>query len=65
MANRSISYPKRVVEDVFVKMNDFIFLVDFVVLDMDEDKDVPFILGRPFLTMSRALIDVSKDVLTI
>ncbi|XP_057775361.1 uncharacterized protein LOC130994330 [Salvia miltiorrhiza] len=60
MADRSVSYPKGIVEDVLVKVDNFIFPVDFVVLDMVEDKDVPLILGRPFLATRRALIDVAK-----
>ncbi|XP_057811356.1 uncharacterized protein LOC131025573 [Salvia miltiorrhiza] len=65
MADRSVSYPKGIVEDVLVKVNNFIFPVDFVVLDMVEDKDVPLILGRPFLATGRALIDVAKGELTL
>lgn len=40
------------------------FPVDFVVLDMKEDKDIPLILGRPFLATGRALIDVENGELT-
>ncbi|XP_057810441.1 uncharacterized protein LOC131024906 [Salvia miltiorrhiza] len=65
MADRSVSYPKGIVEDVLVRVDKFIFLVDFVVLDMVEDKDVPLILGRPFLATGRALIDVAKGKLTL
>ena len=38
--------------------NKFIFLAEFIVLDMEEDKEIPIMLGRPFLATSRALIDV-------
>ncbi|XP_057803024.1 uncharacterized protein LOC131018317 [Salvia miltiorrhiza] len=65
MADRSVSYPKGIVEDVLVKVNNFIFPVDFIVLDMVEDKDVPLILGRTFLATGRALIDVAKGELTL
>ena len=41
-----------------------ILLVDFVVLDMEEDPDVPLILGRPFLATGGALIDVQSRDLT-
>lgn len=54
------THPKEIVEDVFVKVNQFIFLVDFVMLDMEEDKNIPQILGKPFLAMGDALIDVRK-----
>ena len=46
------------IEDVLVKVEKFIFLVDFIILDMEEDKEIPIILGKPFLTTGRAMIDV-------
>ena len=58
MANRSIKYPRGLIEDVLIKVDKFIFPTDFVVLDMEEDHDIPIILGRPFLATDRALIDV-------
>ena len=48
LADKSIAYPKGVLEDVLVKVDKFIFPVDFVVLDMKEDQHVPLILGRRF-----------------
>ncbi|XP_062104122.1 uncharacterized protein LOC133815282 [Humulus lupulus] len=52
-------------EDVLVKVDKFIFLADFIVLDMQEDEDVPIILGRPLLAMGQALIDVQKGELRL
>ena len=46
------------IEDVLVKVDKFIFTADFIVLDMEEDKEIPIILGRPFLATGKALIDV-------
>ncbi|XP_073137752.1 uncharacterized protein [Henckelia pumila] len=63
LADRSVKYPRGVVENVLVKVDKLIFPVDFVVLDMDEDYDVPMILGHSFLATSRALIDVEKGEL--
>ncbi|XP_075479287.1 uncharacterized protein LOC142520172 [Primulina tabacum] len=65
LADRSIKYPRGVVDGVLVKVDKFIFLVDFVVLDMEEDREIPLILGRPFLTTGRALIDVEKGELVL
>ncbi|XP_075504480.1 uncharacterized protein LOC142541916 [Primulina tabacum] len=48
LADRSIKYPRGVIGDVLVKVDKFIFSVDFVVLDMEEDREIPLILGRPF-----------------
>ncbi|XP_073136930.1 uncharacterized protein [Henckelia pumila] len=65
LADRSIIYPRGIVEDVLVKVNKFIFPAEFVILDMDEDEETPLIFGRPFLATSRALIDVNKGELTL
>ena len=65
LADRSITYPRGVLEDVLIKVDKFIFPVDFVVLDMEEDQQVPLILGRPFLATARALIDVHKGNLIL
>ncbi|KAL0366683.1 UNVERIFIED_CONTAM: hypothetical protein Sradi_3558400 [Sesamum radiatum] len=65
LADRSIKYPRGIAEDVLVKVGQFIIPVDFIVLDMEEDKNMPLILGRPFLATSRALIDVQKGQLTL
>ena len=51
MVDRSIAQPEGVLEDVLVKVGKFIFLVDFVVMKMEEDTQVPFLLGRPFLEL--------------
>ena len=45
LADRSITHPRGIVEDVLVKVDKFIFPFDFIVLDMEEDYDVPLILG--------------------
>ena len=37
MVDRSMTQPERVLEDVLFKVGKFIFLVDFVVMDMEED----------------------------
>ena len=49
-----------VLEDVLIKVGKFIFPVDFVVMDMEEDTQVPLLLGRPFLATGAALIDFKK-----
>ena len=53
------------IEDVLVNVDKFIFLEDFIVLDMEEDKEIPIILGRPFLAIGRAMIDVQKGELKL
>ena len=58
---RSVKIPKGIVEDVLVKVDKFHYLVDFVVLDTEpvatRANYAPFILGRPFLATSNAIIN--------
>nr|GEV45998.1 reverse transcriptase domain-containing protein [Tanacetum cinerariifolium] len=65
LADRSISRPIGVAEDVYVKVGSFYFPADFVVVDFDADPRVPLILERSFLKTRRALIDVFKGELTL
>ena len=65
LADRFLTHPQGIIEDVLVKVDKFIFSTDFIVLDMEEDKELPIILGRPFLATGRALIDVQKGELKL
>ena len=65
MADRSMVKPEGVLEDVLVTVGKFVFPVDFIILDMEEDSQVPFLLGRPFLATGAALIDMQKGVITL
>ncbi|GJU64642.1 reverse transcriptase domain-containing protein [Tanacetum coccineum] len=65
LADRSITYPKGLAEDVFVKVGKFHFPTDFVVVDFKADPRVPLILGRSFLRTGRALIDVYGEEITL
>ncbi|GJV70083.1 DNA-directed DNA polymerase [Tanacetum coccineum] len=58
LVDRSIQYPRGIVKNVLIKVDEFILLIDFVILDMPEDSRVPIILGRPFLATARAMIYV-------
>ena len=60
LADRSFKSPYGIVEDVLVKVDKFIFPADFVILDIEADEDIPIILGRPFLSTGRAIIDVAQ-----
>nr|GEX11490.1 reverse transcriptase domain-containing protein [Tanacetum cinerariifolium] len=64
LADRSITHPKGVSEDVFVKMRKLYFPTDFVVVDFKVDPRVPLILGRSCLRTGRALIDVYREEIT-
>nr|GEV43704.1 reverse transcriptase domain-containing protein [Tanacetum cinerariifolium] len=65
LADRLISHPVGVAEDVFVKVGTFHFPVDFVVVDFEANPRVPLILGRSFLKTGRALINVFEGELTL
>ncbi|XP_060974168.1 uncharacterized protein LOC133039319 [Cannabis sativa] len=65
LADRSLTHPRGIIEDVLVKVGKFIFPADFLILDMEEDSTIPIILGRPFLATGRALIDVQKGELKL
>nr|GEW06684.1 reverse transcriptase domain-containing protein [Tanacetum cinerariifolium] len=65
LADRSITRPKGVAEDVFVKVGKFHFPTDFVVVDFKADPRVPLILRRSFLRTGRALIDVYGEEITL
>nr|GFB58573.1 reverse transcriptase domain-containing protein [Tanacetum cinerariifolium] len=65
LADRTISKPTGVAENVFVKVGKFYFRADFVILDFVADPRVPLILGRPFLSTAHALIDVYKGEITL
>ena len=60
MADRFVVKPEGIIEDVLVKVRKFIFPDDFVVINMEQDKHFPLLLGRPFLDIGAALIDVKK-----
>ncbi|XP_022843190.1 uncharacterized protein LOC111366720 [Olea europaea var. sylvestris] len=45
LADQSLIHPRWIIEDVLIKVDKLIFPADFLILDMEEDKDVPIILG--------------------
>ncbi|GKC71983.1 reverse transcriptase domain-containing protein [Tanacetum coccineum] len=65
LADRTISTPTDITEDVFIKVGTFFFLADFIVVDYIADPRVPLILRRPFLRTARALIDVHGEQMTL
>ncbi|GJY18847.1 reverse transcriptase domain-containing protein [Tanacetum coccineum] len=65
LVDRLITRPKGLTEDIFVKVGNFHFPTDFVVVDFKADPRVPLILRRSFLRTSRALIDVYEGELVL
>ena len=60
MVDRTMARLECILEDVLIKVGKFIFPMDFVVIDIEEDKQIPLLLGRPFLATAATLIDVKK-----
>ncbi|GJX95945.1 zinc finger, CCHC-type containing protein [Tanacetum coccineum] len=65
LASHSCIYPLGIVEDVLVEVAEHVYLVDFVILDIKEDKKRPFIIGTPFLTTAKAVIKFDKGTITL
>ncbi|GJT51704.1 putative nucleotidyltransferase, ribonuclease H [Tanacetum coccineum] len=65
LADRSIQYPRGIAKNILIKVDKFILPIDFVILDMREDSRIPIILGRPFLAIARAMIDVFNKKITL
>ncbi|GKD77405.1 retrovirus-related pol polyprotein from transposon TNT 1-94, partial [Tanacetum coccineum] len=65
LADRTIKQPRGIAENVLVRIGKFIFPIDFIILDIPEDDDVPLILGRPFLSTAHSKINVYKRKFTL
>ncbi|GJQ97533.1 mitochondrial proton/calcium exchanger protein-like protein isoform X1 [Tanacetum coccineum] len=65
LADRTVKYPKGIAKNILVRIGKFTFPIDFIILDMPEDIKMPLILGRPFLSIARAKIDVYKRKITL
>ncbi|XP_062119486.1 uncharacterized protein LOC133833899 [Humulus lupulus] len=65
LADRSMAHPEGKIEDVLVQVDKFIILTYLIILDYEAGRDVPIILGRPFLATERTLIDVKKGEFTM
>ena len=69
LVDRSIKIPRGMIEDVLVQVDNFYYLVDFIVLDTEpiasEPNHVPIILGRPFLVIANALINCRNGVMQL
>ena len=51
MADMTLAHPEGILEDVMIKVGKFVFPVDFVVINIEEDNQIPLLLGRPFLAI--------------
>ncbi|XP_061368128.1 uncharacterized protein LOC133311123 [Gastrolobium bilobum] len=65
LAEKSLVYPEGKLENILVKVDKFILLADFIILDYEEDREVPIILGRAFLATGGVVIHVKEGELTM
>ncbi|GJU75482.1 retrovirus-related pol polyprotein from transposon TNT 1-94 [Tanacetum coccineum] len=65
LADRTVKHPKGIAENILVGIGKFVFLVDFIILDMPEDINAPLILKRPFLSTAHTKVDVFKRKITL
>jgi hypothetical protein len=64
LADRTKVHPYGILEDVLVTVDDKLFPADFVIMDIEADPDAPILLGRPFLTTGKAIIDMETGNVT-
>jgi len=68
-ADRLTRVPRRIVEDVLIGVGEFIYPVDFVVIEIENMSDlasqVSMILGRSFLATANALINYRNDMMRL
>jgi hypothetical protein len=68
LADRSIKRPRGILEDVLIKVDQFILPAHFIVLDMEESPmplPLPIILGRPFMRTADTKICVKKGTVSM
>ncbi|GKD62980.1 reverse transcriptase domain-containing protein, partial [Tanacetum coccineum] len=65
LADRSFQYPVGIAENMLVEVGKFTFPADFVILEMEEDSEVPLILGQPFLHTADVVIRVKQKQLNL
>ncbi|XP_075106861.1 uncharacterized protein LOC142179871 [Nicotiana tabacum] len=60
LADQTIIIPEEIVKDVLVRVDKFVFHVNLIMINMEENKEVPLILGRPFLATGKAILDIQE-----
>ena len=69
LADRSVKIPKGIVEDILVKVDNFYYPVDLVVLNTEpmaeSPHQVPIILGRPFFATTNARINCRNGIMQL
>ncbi|GJW72680.1 reverse transcriptase domain-containing protein [Tanacetum coccineum] len=65
LASHSYIYPLGITEDVLMDVDGYVYLMDFMILDIKEDEKGPFILGTPFFTTANAVIKFDKEMTSL
>ena len=65
MADKSITYPLGILRNVSTKVGKFVIPADFVVLEMEEDLEIPILFGRPFFMIAGVIIDMRRGKITL
>ncbi|XP_021686699.2 uncharacterized protein LOC110669368 [Hevea brasiliensis] len=65
LVDRYVKYPIGILENIPIKVGKFFIPIDFAILEMEEDVQIPIILGRPFLATAGVVIDVKNGLLTL
>nr|GEV83419.1 hypothetical protein [Tanacetum cinerariifolium] len=65
LASHSYIHPLGIAEDVLVDVVGYVYLADFVILEIRGDEKRPFILGTPFMTIAKGVIKFDKGTITL
>ncbi|XP_075086243.1 uncharacterized protein LOC107819768 [Nicotiana tabacum] len=65
LVDQTTILPEEIIEDILVRVDKFMFPIDFIVVDMEVKKEVPLILGRPFLFTGRVILDIYEGQLML
>ncbi|XP_070032498.1 uncharacterized protein [Nicotiana tomentosiformis] len=65
LAEQTTILPEGIIEYILVRVDTYLFPVDFIVVDMEVNKEVPLVLGRPFLCTGRAILDICEGQLML
>ena len=63
LVDRSITRPYGVIDDVLIRVKHMVFPADFMVMDVEEDHEVPVILGHPIMSTASCIIDMGRKTL--
>lgn len=63
--DRSVKYHVGILEDTLVRIGQLYISTNFVLMDIKENSNIPILLGRPFIAIISAIINVKQGKITI